>query len=96
MLLKRVLSYFPRLVAKCQKVFFNEMARYVMVIGLAYPNITDLEIREKMAPTDRSDNAVSGQAYYQNIDTESSHYATRDLHSFLYVHMVKLPIWACS
>lgn len=48
--------------------FSNDMARCVIVIGLPYPDITDPELKEKMAALDESTkNLISGQAYYQNL-----------------------------
>lgn len=48
--------------------FSNEMARCVMVVGLPYPDITDPELKEKMACMDNAGNkSITGQAYYQNL-----------------------------
>jgi len=48
--------------------FSNDMARCVVVVGLPYPDITDPELKEKMAALDASpDKTITGQAYYQNL-----------------------------
>jgi len=48
--------------------FSNDMARCVVVVGLPYPDITDPELKEKMATLDSStDKTITGQAYYQNL-----------------------------
>jgi chromosome transmission fidelity protein 1 len=48
--------------------FSNEMARCVLVVGLPYPDITDPELKEKMASMDSAGNqSISGQAYYHNL-----------------------------
>lgn len=51
--------------------FANDMARCVMVVGLPYPDITDPELKEKMANMDQNAShfncATTGQAYYHNL-----------------------------
>jgi chromosome transmission fidelity protein 1 len=48
--------------------FSNEMARCVAVTGLPYPDITDTELKEKMASMDRaSTKSITGQAFYHNL-----------------------------
>lgn len=47
--------------------FANDMARCVVVVGLPYPDITDVELKEKMMTMDKSAGGMSGQAYYQNL-----------------------------
>jgi len=49
------------------------MARCVVVAGLPYPDITDPELKEKMASMDasasihRHNSSITGQAYYHNL-----------------------------
>jgi chromosome transmission fidelity protein 1 len=48
--------------------FSNDMARCVVVVGLPYPDITDPELKEKMATLDGSaEKTITGQSYYQNL-----------------------------
>lgn len=46
--------------------FSDEKARCVVVVGLPYPDISDPELREKMAALDRS-NTIKGKDYVQNL-----------------------------
>jgi chromosome transmission fidelity protein 1 len=47
--------------------FADDMARCVMVVGLPYPDITDPELKEKMATMDQTPGGISGQAYYHSL-----------------------------
>jgi len=51
--------------------FANDMARCVFIVGLPYPDITDPELKEKMALLDKEHRekkvSISGQDYYQNL-----------------------------
>ena len=47
--------------------FADNMARCVMVVGLPYPDITDPELKEKMASMDQTPGGITGQAYYHNL-----------------------------
>ena len=47
--------------------FADDMARCVMVVGLPYPDITDPELKEKMASMDQTPGGISGQAYYHSL-----------------------------
>ena len=47
--------------------FADDMARCVMVVGLPYPDITDPELKEKMATMDQTPGGISGQAYYHGL-----------------------------
>lgn len=52
--------------------FKDDMARCVLIVGLPYPDITDPELKEKMAMLDKREGMVgvggiSGRSYYQNL-----------------------------
>ena len=48
--------------------FANDMARAVVVVGLPYPDLTDVELQEKMRALDcQKSSGLSGQDYYHNL-----------------------------